>query len=386
MGESRKSFGVVEKFNPFHDKLGRFSSASGMNSYSANPKTKAGAMAISRSAMDHGHVMNIHSESKGENISQNYQWLQTGKKPNIPSPNQMKPPKQPKQTPPKQTPNKQTQPKQDEQKPGDQQTKPTQPKQSLEAQVQDVTLSPKDSAALKQRDFVGKDAHTTKVADDHYQDRVEGKDISDTFDIRKMNTNKSPIDAIAEHNGWDVPPTVTSNKESFDKMSIKAGTTLCRSVHGDVNTGLSPTGVCKETMTNGKTSLGGSGAKLCGSGLYCVDVDIGAGVSSSQRNQRIKEAQQHSFNYGPKQMMATLHPSARIATPKQTAQMHSEFYKLSADDKARFGNDPNTYIAAKGFDGAKHFDNGGNPPSNSLGYTTIFNRSALIFYAEVAQR
>ena len=38
----------VEKFNPYHDKLGRFSSANGFASFSANPNTKAGQMAIDR--------------------------------------------------------------------------------------------------------------------------------------------------------------------------------------------------------------------------------------------------------------------------------------------------------------------------------------------------
>ena len=40
----------VEKFNPFHDAAGRFSNKNGFSSYSAHPNTKAGAMAISRSA------------------------------------------------------------------------------------------------------------------------------------------------------------------------------------------------------------------------------------------------------------------------------------------------------------------------------------------------
>lgn len=69
----------ILKFNPFHDALGRFASASGFATYSANPKTKAGAMAISRShAGGHGATFNSHKESKGENIRQNYAWLNGG--------------------------------------------------------------------------------------------------------------------------------------------------------------------------------------------------------------------------------------------------------------------------------------------------------------------
>lgn len=59
----------VEKFNPFHDARGRFASSNGFKSYSANPNTKAGAMAIARSAAaGHGNTVNVHRQSYGENI------------------------------------------------------------------------------------------------------------------------------------------------------------------------------------------------------------------------------------------------------------------------------------------------------------------------------
>ena len=69
----------ILKFNPFHDARGRFASSNGFASYSANPKSKAGAMAISRSAQaGHGKTFNSHKESQGENIDQNYRWLNGG--------------------------------------------------------------------------------------------------------------------------------------------------------------------------------------------------------------------------------------------------------------------------------------------------------------------
>ncbi|MBR5193076.1 MAG: NUDIX domain-containing protein [Bacteroidaceae bacterium] len=69
----------ILKFNPFHDSLGRFASSDSFVYYSANPKTKAGAMAISRSAQaGHGKTFNSHKESQGENITQNYAWLNGG--------------------------------------------------------------------------------------------------------------------------------------------------------------------------------------------------------------------------------------------------------------------------------------------------------------------
>lgn len=74
-----KTFEEVLKFNPFHDAAGRFASSNSFASYSANPKTKAGAMAIARSAQaGHVHTFNVHRESQGENVGQNYKWLNGG--------------------------------------------------------------------------------------------------------------------------------------------------------------------------------------------------------------------------------------------------------------------------------------------------------------------
>lgn len=51
----------IDKFNPFHDSMGKFSSSNGFKSYSANPNTKAGAMAIARSAAaGHMNTINVH--------------------------------------------------------------------------------------------------------------------------------------------------------------------------------------------------------------------------------------------------------------------------------------------------------------------------------------
>lgn len=84
--EVAKTFDEILKFNPFHDAQGRFANKNGFATYSANPKTKAGAMAITRSMQGgHGRTMNVHPESKGESITQNARWLATGQKPKVPA-------------------------------------------------------------------------------------------------------------------------------------------------------------------------------------------------------------------------------------------------------------------------------------------------------------
>ena len=95
----------------------------------------------------------------------------------------------------------------------------------------------------------------------------------------------------------------------------------------------------------------------------------------------VAAGQAESFYYGDKQMMATVHPSAKIATPAQANNLQAEFFQMSRSDRARFGNDANTYIASTGYDGAKwHRD------SDPTAYTTIFNPSAMIYYGGVANR
>ena len=372
----------IDKFNPFHDSIGRFSSSHGMKTYSANPKTKAGAMAIQRSAAaGHGRVMNVHRESKGENIGQNDRWLRTGVKPAHLRPHTSQQTARhtgnAKPTPTGRTSqNQQTQPKQQPKQQQNQQAQ--QPKQQtgdLASNVANVQLSNANKQALQARDSWKKPVKTTQVANDNYQERVDGKDLSKSFDYNKMNTNKRPIDAIAEAQGWNKGATVTNDREVFDKAAKQAGRVMMRSVDGYGN--LSGKDVAKQTMTNGDYALGGNGGKVYGSGRYMVDTAISG---SKLTDSRVSAGQMESYGYGGTQMMATVHPNAKIATPTQAAKMQSDFYTLSSKDQARFGRDVNTYIASKGYDGVKwHGD------SDPGAYTTMFNNSAMIYYGGVAE-
>lgn len=71
----------VDKFNPYHDGWGRFApaNASGITSFSANPQTKAGRLAIQRAhEAGQGKLMNVHRNvrdangGKGETVSTSY--------------------------------------------------------------------------------------------------------------------------------------------------------------------------------------------------------------------------------------------------------------------------------------------------------------------------
>lgn len=388
----------VEKFNPFHDALGKFSSSNGFKSYSANPKTKAGAMAIQRSAAaGHGRTMNVHRESKGESIAQNDNWLRTGQKPKVPAAvsraryqqrklkqqqaaqqaaqqNQQNQQNQAQQKPaPKPTPKPAQQAQQNQQQAAAQTTAP----KSLAADVAGVNVTTKDKLSMQARNGRGSATTTRKLANDNYQERVDGKDITKTVDVSKISGGKDPIDKIAIAQGWDKSPTVTNDKDVFDAACMKSGRVMFRSVHADAPTRMTNDQVATETMSNGKTALGGSGGKCYGSGLYLVDSSIKNGVTP--RN--MHAASYESYFYGDRQMMATLHPSAKIASSSQGDKMSKEFARLSRSDQARFGRDVNSYIASKGYDGVKW-----GADSNPRAYTTVFNKSAMIFYGGVANK
>lgn len=418
VGKSVDEIVEVEKFNPFHDNLGRFSSSNGFASYSANPNTKAGAMAISRSvAAGHGSTKNSHKQAQGSTLNANATWLKgygrgttNGKNTllrvenmgglsqasalgaqwqsqNVSGGRSLQPsPKATAQSvaskPATQKPA--TAKKPAAQKPAAQQQAPAQSQGSLASDVANVNLTSSDKLAIQPRNGVGFTQAGTKTADDNYQQRVAGKDISKSFDVNKTTINRSmgegAIDAVAEAQGWRKSPTVTNDLETFQKAAMKSGQILVRSVGaytaGD-GTKYSAKAAAKQVMSDGKASLNGNGAQCYGGGLYLVGAKVSSG--NGRNANTVASAQRHSFMYNNQQMMATVHPSAKIATPSQTSKMSDDFSHLSSSSKAKFGYDVGAYIASKGYDGAQWH-------SHSNPYVTMYNKSALIFYGSTASK
>lgn len=409
---------VVEKFNPFHDAAGRFSDKNGFKTYSANPNTKAGAMAIARSAAaGHGNTANVHRESYGENIRQNANWMGRGnqgnprwqgnatlhsrvepgfglrgasvvgsqwQQSNAKQGRTTQPSKQPtaqqaqqKPAPAKQ-PQAQQKPAQQPQQP-QQAQQPQQPapqQQGLANHVKNVQLRQSDKLAMVPRDSRGRSVNTDTVAKNHDQSRVAGKDISSTVDVTKIKGTDAPIDKIAKAQGWNKAPTVTDDLEVFQKAAKQSGQMLIRSI--DDHGSKTAQSIWSDVLTNGDTPLGGSGGKWYGSGMYCVGAKTTGGATGRAFGQQISSAQQHSYGYGNKQMMATVHPSAKIASPTKAAQLQSEYNRLSYSDQRKYGG-YGEYIASKGYDGAQwHTDSHPNP------YITMYNKSAMIFYSGMA--
>ena len=420
----------VAKFNPFHDARGRFSNKNGFASYSANPNTKAGAMAIARSAAGgHGKTLNAHRQSYGETIDQNADWLGSGiggnkgpyaqglrqhvepvrglqgasrmgaiwQRSNQQQGRITKPGKQPAQQAQQQGNQQQTASatkpaaaKPAQAKPAAQNT--TQQQNATQAQQQTTTapkglaantagvqLTHKERLAVRLRNGKGEvqdKTSTTRVADSHDQERVAGKDISRSFDAAKIRGKGAALEKVARAQGWDKAPTVTDDLETFQKAARQSGRVLIRTVHP--NGSKSSLDVCEETMTKAGASLNGTGMKAYGRGLYTVDVQYGS-TADSRLSKKIASGQDHSFGYGDTQMMSTIHPDAKIASKAQATKLKQEFRSLPYTEQCKFGNDHGAYIASKGYDGATW-------DAWSATYTTMYNMSAMIFYSNVADK
>ena len=397
----------IEKFNPFHDSQGKFSSSQGMKTFSANPKSKSGQMAIQRStAAGYGAVMNVHRESKGENIRQNDQWIRSGQKPNKSQlaraqanapktvaqarlnahTNRVKGTMGATETAQAKHPQnarraavnaaraqaaQNASAKQTQQAPQKPQPK-AQGTKDLKTDVSDVTLRGSHKLGIVARDSNGHPTNTKKVSDDNYQDHVAGKDISNSFSMK--SGSQRAIDQVAKAQGWDKGATVTNDLETFQKAAVKSGQLMYRSLDG--NGRMTADQICKQTMNDGKASLGGNGMKVYGGGMYCVGAQVG-NATGRTLGQNLNKSQSHSYAYGNTQMMATIHPNAKIATPAQTKKLGQQFWSLSSTARANFGDDIGAFIASKGYDGAQHHD-------RKAPYITMYNKSAMIFYGGVS--
>lgn len=373
-----KTFDQILKFNPFHDAMGRFASSNSFTSYSANPNTRAGAMAIARSAAaGHGKTKNVHPESYGENISQNADWLgehnynvgpgQTGNSVLT----QIVEPKNGLAGASAHGYVWQYYNRLDNRTTGQSQAK----KSALADHVKNVQLKDSDKLAMSPRDPYSKVVKAKIIANNHDQKRVAGKDISDSVDLSTSKSKKAAIDQIAKLQGWNKDPTVTEDLEVFQKAAKQSGQLLIRTVHVDYATGKSAINVCKDAMGNGNAALGGGGAKAYGGGMYMVGTKI-TGSTGRRLREKVASAQNDSYGYGDTQMMATVRPSAKIATHTQSQQMRDDFRSMSSSNRSKYGNDYGAYIASKGFDGAQWHE-GDNA------YITMYNKSAMIFYAGV---
>lgn len=348
----------VEKFNPFHDARGRFSNAHGMASYSANPKTKAGQMAIGRStAAGYGAVMNVHRESKGENIRQNDNWIRSGQKPNASqlSRAQANAPKTVSQARQNAHTNrvKGTM--------GATETasaKHPRPKKHQQAQTQKPTAKPQTQKPQNQQQPKTTPAKTT----------VDGKDISQTFKTNP-SSKKQVFDQVCEQQGFTGKPQLV-DRNTFHAAETASGIRGFRTWgdHGSTTA----QDFKRQLSQSDDFEAAGHGGRVYGGGTY---IAINSTVKRGTKPDRTEcqKAYNDSRMYGSgnrSTATVTLDPSAKIANYNTMAR---QFRNETLSVRRRFGSDVGAYAAAKGYDAMIAKDAGWG-----CDYATVFNRTKLI--------
>lgn len=330
-----KTFNEVLKFNPFHDRIGRFANKWGFSTYSANPKMRAAQPSITRSARaGHGHTRNVHRESKGENINQNYDWMR-GTHRGIPVP------------PTSQTPH-------------------TRPKSVVPKQP---PKTPTKSKTIKD----------TEVAKGKAKNAVDGRDLSGKFHFDNNSTDYS-IEQVIKAQGFDGKPTVTSDPNAFAQACKASNFTAVRGIGASNSTTLKK---YDDDLKTGDFYVKCSGGSVHGYGMYAASFETNATNSKMLASDAQSTARAYSSgNPARKIYTMTLDKSAKIGNEsslKRQMNNDNEFKKMcrKSNMNSYYTMDVGVYAAYKGYDAYVAYDGRSNYSSD---YTVILNRSKVILY------
>lgn len=354
----------VNKFNPWHDSMGRFASGpgGGGGKFSANPKTKAGQLAIAR-AHNNGlrTTFNSHKESKGENVYQNYRWINSSRG-SFPG---------------------------SRKKPG---YTGTTSRNGLNARTNTFTsakpvnylngtkITSKPSTATKPKTTSKPAASSQKPAASTNHKMANGKDIRKTFKYDSTR-RASAVDQVAEQQGFKGKPQVAKDLNSFRAAAKASGVVMYRTINDgtDVVSGKrkNASQFIDDIKHSNKFSLNGNGGQAYGGGTYLAgNATVKKGTMPSKQEQDAARRNSLRYGYGTSQSKTaamTFDPSAKIG---KWDDVYNEFMSLSSSDRKKFGGDEGAYAAAKGYDALIKDRYGGEA------YYMVYNRSKLIVFDE----
>ena len=315
----------------------------GFKTYSANPKLKAAQPSIMRSHQaGHGRVLNAHRESKGESITQNAHWLQTGQKPAVPAAVSRQRYQQ----------RKQRQAQQQQQNQPQQQQKP-------QAQSQSAGISS------------GKAANA-----------VNGQDLSGKFQFSR-SSNDYAIEQVIKAQGFDGKPTLTSDKAAFSQACQASNFIAKRGVGASDQRTLD---AYDQALKTGDFYVKCSGGSVHGYGMYAASVPANGKQAASGIRDAESTAQAYCRgNRSQKVYTMTLDKSAKVGTEstlKRQMARDTEFQKVCSNSgmNSRYTYDVGVYAAYKGYDAFIAYGGRSSSTGASSDYTVILNRSKVIIY------
>ncbi len=312
-------------------------------------------------AAGHGRTLNVHRESKGESITQNANWLKTGKKPRVPATVSRA---------------RYQQRKQNQQQNQQQQS-------SNQSTAQKPQKTPTDTKKPKVDPQQGQQAQkpTGGVSDGKATHAVDGKDLSGNFKFDNSSRAYS-IEQVIKAQGFDGKPTVTTDIVDFT-AACKASNFIAKRGVGASNQ--RTLDAYDDAFKNGDFYVKCSGGNVHGYGMYAASV----AANGSQAKQGIRHAESVANSYAGysarKVYTMTLDKSAKVSTEsKLKTQMRNdtEFQKVCQASRMRssYTQDVGVYAAYKGYDAYIAGSGRGRASGNYSDYTVILNRSKVILY------
>lgn len=320
-----------------------------MKTYSANPKMKVAQPSIMRSHnAGHGRVLNHHRESKGESITQNANWLQTGQKPAVPAAVSRQ---------------------------RYQQRKLRQQQQAQQQQQNQQSQSQKPQAQSQNQ--------AAGVASGQAANAVNGKDLAGKFKFNKHSPDYA-IEQVIKAQGFDGKPTLTSDKKAFAD-ACKASNFIAKRGVGASNQ--QTLDAYDQALKTGDFYVKCSGGSVHGYGMYCASVSANgqrakSGIKDAESEANIYASYGHSVK---KIYTMTLDKSAKVGNESTLArqmQNDTEFQKACRNSGMNnsYTRDVGVYAAYKGYDAYIARSGRRTSDGSSSDYTVILNRSKVIIF------
>lgn len=295
----------------------------------------------------HGRTLNVHAKSKGESITQNARWIETGQKPKTPAAVSRQRYQQRKL-------------RQQQQNQQQQQQKPQTQSQKPQAQSQ---------------------AQSTGVASGKASNAVNGKDLAGKFKFNKNNPDYA-IEQVIKAQGFDGKPTLTSDKAAF-ASACKASNFIAKRGVGASNQ--QTLDAYDQALKTGDFYVKCSGGSVHGYGMYCASVAANGSGARSGLNHAGNTANSYAYGGSKKIYTMTLDKSAKVGTESslhRQMQNDTEFLDVCRKSgmNSSYTRDVGVYAAYKGYDA--YIAGRGRLSSNGScsDYTVILNRSKVIIY------
>lgn len=232
------------------------------------------------------------------------------------------------------------------------------------------------AAELQQQKLVAakiKRGGTSGALNTEYKGGASGNDISSSVDVSTM-TSADPYrhtftNNIARMQGFDAPAKLVSESE-FDLLEKACGEVFYRTVNPTKFKGknLSSAEFAAQLYTADLMELNGPGGRVYGDGMYVATSAWNGSKIRTLSDSYKQEGYNDSICYGNGRHTISEMTWTRIPRVILQTDLHKIWNKLNSAQRQKFGNHPNTYACALGYD-AMYCD--------GVNYMVIWNRSII---------